>query len=61
MLRMNFPSRKEQRRENAARLAEERAKRSPQQQLDRLDKMFGKDQGAKKERARLLKAIKKDN
>lgn len=61
MLRMNFPGRKEERRKKAARLAEERAKRSPQQQLDHLDRLLGKDQGAKRERARLLKAINKDD
>lgn len=33
------------------------AKRSPQQQLDRLDKLLGVGVGAKKERARLQKAL----
>lgn len=35
-----------------------RAARSPQQQLDRLDTLLGKGQGARKERARLAKQIK---
>jgi len=39
---------------------EARAKRSPDEQLARLDKLLGKDQGAKKERARLLKQIEEE-
>ena len=35
----------------------ERIKRTPRQQLQRLDEMFGVDQGATKERARLKKKI----
>jgi hypothetical protein len=34
-----------------------RSKRSPLQQLKRLDGMFGKDKGAKKERAKLTALI----
>ena len=30
---------------------------TPQQRLDRLDKAFGKGQGARRERARILKAL----
>jgi len=48
------------RRERAEALAEERAKRTPQQQLARLDEMFGKGKGATKERAKLAKLIGKD-
>jgi len=59
MKRMNFPGRKEQRRKDSEQWAEERAKRSPQQQLDRLDTMFGKGNGAQRERARLLKVTEK--
>lgn len=36
---------------------EERAKRTPQEQLALLDRKFGKDEGAKKERTRLLQQI----
>jgi len=35
--------------------------RSPQQQLARLDRAFGQGQGAKKERAKLLKRIEAQN
>ena len=35
-----------------------RAKRSDKQQLNRLDKLLGKNKGAKKERARLKERIK---
>jgi hypothetical protein len=43
--------------EQAARLAAERATRSPQQQLAELDLRLGKGEGAKKERARLKRLI----
>lgn len=46
------------RREQALRMQEERATRSTAQQIERLDKMFGKGKGAKKERARLEKPSK---
>lgn len=39
---------------------EARAKRTPQQQLDLLDAKLGEGVGAKKERARLLKKIAKE-
>lgn len=42
-----------ERSENAKKLAEERAKRSPKEQLALLDQKLGKGEGAKKERARL--------
>jgi len=41
----------------AAERAIERAQRSDEQQLKRLDRMFGAGQGANKERARLAKRI----
>ena len=44
------------RKEEAARL-EARAKRGDEGQLKRLDKMFGKGQGAKRERARLTEIL----
>jgi hypothetical protein len=44
---------KKERHNNALILQEERAKRTDQEQLQRLDEMFGKGKGAKKERARL--------
>ena len=49
---------RDERRAKAEELVENRAKRTPQQQLTRLDEMFGKGNGARKERARLAKAIK---
>ena len=48
---------KQQKREDAQKLLKERAKRTDQQQLARLDTMFGEGKGAQKERARLLKKI----
>lgn len=51
---MTAPATKRQRAEQRQ---AERAARTPEQQLDRLDKMFGINQGAQRERARLLKQI----
>jgi len=48
---------KQERREKAETLAAERAKRTPQQQLARLDEKLGEGVGATKERARLQKLI----
>jgi hypothetical protein len=47
----------EYRKKSALERAEERAKLTDEQQLDRLDQMFGKNIGAKKERAKLLQRI----
>ena len=46
------------RQESAKRCAEERASRTDEQQLKHLDKLLGKNKGAKKERARLKNKIK---
>lgn len=54
-----MPQSKEQRQVNATKLAEERAKYSPQQQLARLDFRLGKGAGAVKERERLQNLIAK--
>ena len=53
----NMKRSKQQKREDAQKLLKERAKRTDQQQLARLDTMFGEGKGAQKERARLLKKI----
>ena len=45
------------RQEQAAKLRKARAKRTDQQQLAELDRVFGKGNGAKKERARLKARI----
>jgi len=50
---------RQQRRESAKKCAEARAKRSDKQQLAHLDKLLGKNKGAKKERARLKARIAK--
>jgi ABC-type enterochelin transport system substrate-binding protein len=46
-----------EKRDQAARLQQERANRTDQEQLKRLDQLFGSGQGAKRERARLLERI----
>jgi len=48
---------REAHREEAEERAERRAQRSPRQQLKLLDARLGKDQGAAKERTRLLTII----
>jgi hypothetical protein len=58
MKRMNFPETVKVRQEAANQRKEERAKRTPQQQLEQLDKLFGEGQGAARERARLVKELK---
>ncbi len=50
--------RAEERKQTAKELTEERAKRSPQEQLALLDYKLGKGVGAVKERARLQAQIK---
>ena len=46
------------RQERSKNLQEARAKRTDKQQLDRLDKLLGKNKGAKKERGRLKERVK---
>lgn len=53
MIRKNFPGRKSIRKEAAEARQEDKTNRTNKEQLSRLDKMFGKGKGAKKERARL--------
>ena len=48
------------RQEQGEKLRKARAKRTDQQQLAELDKVFGKGKGAKKERARLKESIKNE-
>ena len=48
------------RQEQGEKLRKARAKRTDQQQLAELDKVFGKGKGATKERARLKERIKHD-
>lgn len=59
MKRMNFPGRRKLRREEALERAQARSDRSHQEQLARLDRLFGKGKGAAKERARLAGEIEK--
>lgn len=56
-MRKNNPYRKQIRRNNAKQLREKRDGITDQQQLERLDTMFGKGLGAAKERAKLAKRI----
>ena len=48
------------RQEQAEKLRKARAKRTDQQQLAELDRVFGKGKGAKKERERLKERIKNE-
>ena len=48
------------RQEQAEKLRKARAKRTDQQQLNQLDKLLGKNKGAKKERAKLKERIKNE-
>lgn len=50
---------KKQRREEAEIRATERSSVTPRQQLDKLDRLFGKGKGAQKERVRLKKQLQK--
>lgn len=50
-------SRRAELKEEADQRAAEREARTPQQQLQRLDKLLGEGVGAKKERARLARLI----
>ena len=52
-------NRKEERRQTVEENFEAREKRTDEDQLALLDIRFGKDQGARRERMRLLKKIKK--
>jgi len=56
----SHPQRK-RRQESAKRCAEARATRTDQEQLNYLDKLLGKNKGAKKERARLKDKAKPKN
>lgn len=53
-----MPSKRDDRCRRANERQEARAKRTPQEQLKRLDEMLGEGKGAAKERARLEAAIK---
>ncbi len=54
---MNFPHRKILRAKEAIERENEYAKLTPTRRLELLDRRLGKDQGAQKERARLMKMI----
>lgn len=56
MLTKNFPERKQIRKASADKRQSERNKRSAKEQLQMLDKMFGINLGASKERKKLNKA-----
>ena len=49
---------KDQRRRKAEKIAEVAAKRSPAEQVVRLDHKLGVGEGAKKERAKLMKRLR---
>jgi len=55
--RAEWDVRKEEKKRSALERQEVAAKRTPQEQLERLDTMFGKDQGAVKERSKLQKKM----
>jgi len=61
MSRMNCRHRRETRHEAALLRQAERNERTDQEQLERLDSVFGPGLGAQKERARLLARIEKEN
>lgn len=52
-----MPKLKEDKREEAKKRKENRRRKSPKDQLAKLDQLFGKGQGAKKERIRLQKKM----
>lgn len=56
-----MPQSKSEKAATVTRLANERAKRSPEQQIELLDSMFGVNQGAVRERTRLLLQIEAKN
>lgn len=58
--RMTTHPLRQMRRESAAKLTEERAQRTPIQQLAKLDKLLGAGKGAQKERARLIALVRGD-
>ena len=60
MTKINGVGRSQERREGAAKRLEARAKLTNQEQLARLDFLFGVGLGAQKERTRLLKLIAKN-
>lgn len=57
MLRKNFSGRKNQRRIEAEQRQASRNTITDKQQLQKLDRMFGKNKGAIKERVKLLQKI----
>lgn len=55
--RANYEVRKEEKKRSALERQEVASKRTPQEQLDRLDQLLGFGLGANKERAKLLKKV----